>query len=357
MVRRDTAAQPDLPAHGASVLPNVTVDCYNVEIEQNGVFVGDKASKAAFRSLVDKWRKPLRKANKDPLGAKINEEIDEDELGEVLASGDSQAAAIVMSAVDEFAQELAAVIRRYLRLKQWRKTECIIIGGGFSDSRLGQLAVARTELLLRMDGIALDLEMIRNDPDEAGLIGSVHLLPTWMLKGHNGILGVDIGGTNFRAGVVKFRKGSSDLSKARMVKIERWRHGDEEVSRDAAIRKLIRMLKRLTRWAARHKIELAPFVGVACPGLIAADGSIKRGGQNLPGNWESSRFNVPDLIRGAIPKIGKGETMVVMHNDAVVQGLSELPRVRDRKRWGILTIGTGLGNARYTNRKSNGGKQ
>jgi len=41
---------------------------------------------------------------------------------------------------------------------------------------------------------------------------------------------------------------------------------------------------------------------------------------------------------------------VVMHNDAVVQGLSELPYVKDRTRWGALTIGTGLGNARFTNR-------
>ena len=41
-----------------------------------------------------------------------------------------------------------------------------------------------------------------------------------------------------------------------------------------------------------------------------------------------------------------------MHNDAVVQGLSQVPFVRDVKRWGIFTIGTGLGNARFTNRKA-----
>jgi hypothetical protein len=40
-----------------------------------------------------------------------------------------------------------------------------------------------------------------------------------------------------------------------------------------------------------------------------------------------------------------------MHNDAVVQGLSEAPFMDDVKRWGALTIGTGLGNARFTNRK------
>jgi hypothetical protein len=39
-----------------------------------------------------------------------------------------------------------------------------------------------------------------------------------------------------------------------------------------------------------------------------------------------------------------------MHNDAVVQGLSEVPFMQDVARWAVLTIGTGLGNARFTNR-------
>jgi len=40
-----------------------------------------------------------------------------------------------------------------------------------------------------------------------------------------------------------------------------------------------------------------------------------------------------------------------VHNDAVVQGLSEVPYMQDVTHWGVVTIGTGLGNARYTNRK------
>jgi hypothetical protein len=52
-----------------------------------------------------------------------------------------------------------------------------------------------------------------------------------------------------------------------------------------------------------------------------------------------------------IPTIGEHETSVVLHNDAVVQGLSEIPFMQDVTRWGVLTIGTGLGNARFTNRK------
>ncbi|MGE0009056.1 MAG: ROK family protein [Parvibaculaceae bacterium] len=352
----DAANDLDLPAHGASILPAVTVDSYNVEIEDDAGFVGDKASKSAFWEVLDKWRRPLRDAGRDALGKRAGEKIGKRQLAEVLAEGDPIAAAAVVSAVDEFANELAKVIRRYLRLKAWRKTGCIVIGGGFSASRLGQLAVARAELLLRAEGLDIELAFIRNDPDEAGLIGAVHLLPTWMLKGHDGMLAIDIGGTNIRAGVVKFGKRSANLAKARVVQVERWRHGDEEVTRDQAVRKLIRMLRKLAGWAGEHGIELAPLVGVACPGIIEEDGSIERGGQNLPGNWEIRSFNLPAAIRAGMPEIGKEETLVVMHNDAVVQGLSELPRFRHKKSWAVLTIGTGLGNARYTNRKPNGGK-
>ena len=45
------------------------------------------------------------------------------------------------------------------------------------------------------------------------------------------------------------------------------------------------------------------------------------------------------------------ETTIVMHNDAVVQGLSELPFMKDISTWGIFTIGKGLGNALFTNRE------
>jgi hypothetical protein len=34
----------------------------------------------------------------------------------------------------------------------------------------------------------------------------------------------------------------------------------------------------------------------------------------------------------------------------VLQGLSELPDMQDVAHWGVLTMGTGLGNARFTNR-------
>ncbi|VTZ52327.1 hypothetical protein MPC4_770001 [Methylocella tundrae] len=51
-----------------------------------------------------------------------------------------------------------------------------------------------------------------------------------------------------------------------------------------------------------------------------------------------------------LPTINGGRIQVCLHNDAVVQGLSELPFTQDVERWAVLTVGTGLGNASYTNR-------
>lgn len=344
-------SRASLPTHGAQVLPSVTVDSYNLEIEDEEGFIGDRASKGAFWEILDKWRKPLAELGEDPLGDKESEKIGKKKLAALLADGEPEAAGVVQSAVEDFAQQLAGVIRRFLRTKDWRGTQCLVIGGGFRASRLGELAIGRAGVLLKSEGIDIDLEPIRNDPDEAGLLGAAHLLPPWMLKGHDGILAVDVGGTNIRAGVVALNlKKSAELADAAVVKSELWRHAEEDIKRDEAVGKVVAMLKSLLAWAGKGKLSLAPVVGIGCPGIIHDDGSIARGAQNMPGNWQSSRFNLPASIREQIPRIGDHETMVVMHNDAVVQGLSELPNMAGRAHWGVLTIGTGLGNARFTNR-------
>ncbi|MCP1848963.1 hypothetical protein J2R80_002786 [Bradyrhizobium sp. USDA 4541] len=65
------------------------------------------------------------------------------------------------------------------------------------------------------------------------------------------------------------------------------------------------MLKELIAKAEDEGFKLAPCIGIACPGVIKSDGSIEKAAQNLPGNWESSKFNVPASLVQAIPQIGE----------------------------------------------------
>jgi predicted NBD/HSP70 family sugar kinase len=353
MPMADVSIQPTLATHGADRLPKVTVDSYNLELKDDEGFLGDRASKGAFRQIIENWRKPLRALGQDPFGDEPSGELSKKKLDSLLTSGDPEAAGVVQGAIEDFAQELALVTRRFLKAKAWRDTERIVVGGGFRGSRVGELAVGRAAVILKADKVKIDVDMIRHDPDEAGLIGAVHLAPAWMFQAHDAILAVDIGGTNIRAGLVLLNlKKASDLSKAEVWKYELWRHGDEKLDRDDAVEGLVDMLKRLISRAGKEGVRLAPFIGIGCPGKIEPDGSIDRGAQNLPGNWESAKFNLPGAVHKAIPKIGEFETSILMHNDAVVQGLSQVPFMRDVERWGIFTIGTGLGNARYTNREA-----
>jgi hypothetical protein len=348
----DASDRPTLPTHGAVTLPSVTVDSYNLELEDAEGFIGDKARRAAFVEGLDDWRtRHKATSGDDPLGDTKTEDLSKKQLDELLASGSVEAAGIILSAIEDYAQALHTVLKRFLKNKAWAETEAIVFGGGFRGSRIGELAIGRAGALLKADDIDVDLELIQHDPDEAGLIGAAHLLPAWMLEGHNGILAVDVGGTNIRAGIVELRLGKAkDLSSARVAESHLWRHADEKVSRTATIEHLADLIQSLIKTAKKEKLSLAPVVGVGCPGVIETDGSIARGAQNLPGNWESSRFNFPAAISESVPKIGDHETMVVMHNDAVVQGLSHLPRAQKRRHWGVLTIGTGLGNARFSAR-------
>ena len=343
--------RPVLIAHGAKRLPSVDVDTYNLEIKDEDGFVGDKASRGAFHEMLEKWREPLRKLGADPLGEKASKQLSKKQLDKLLTEGEPEAGGIIHSAVEEFAQTLFSVIKRFLKVAAWRDTEAIVIGGGFRDSRVGELAIGRTQVLLKNADYDIELELIQNHPDDAGLIGTAHLMPSWMLEGFDGILAVDIGGTNIRAGIVETKlKKARDLSKAGVFASDLWRHGDEKTKRDEAVERLIEMLIEHIELAEKKDFRLAPVIGIGCPGLIREDGSIETGAQNLPGNWESSRFNLANCLREKVPLIDGHETQVVIHNDAVVQGLSELPNLQKYAHWGVLTIGTGLGNARYTTR-------
>ncbi|ANH08840.1 ROK family protein [Shinella sp. HZN7] len=340
--------------HGADDLPAVAVTSYNLELSDKDGFIGDQANKSAFRDAIEAWRKRVRAGGADPLGDVPTDDLSKKEIDALLKEGETEAASLVLAAIDDFATGLAGVLARYLKEEAWKGTERIVVGGGFKDSRAGLMAIARAQIRLKAEGLKVEIMPIAHHPDEAGLLGAVHLIPSWMLKGHDAILAVDIGGTNIRAGLVKLNLDDKpDFSRAKVWKSELWRHAEDEPRRTATIEYLVRMIEALVAKAKKAKLALAPVIGIGCPGIIAPDGSIARGGQNLPGgNWESTHFNLPEALRKAIPEIAGQPTFIIMHNDAVVQGLSEVPRMADVTRWAAVTIGTGLGNASFARKET-----
>jgi predicted NBD/HSP70 family sugar kinase len=339
-------------SHGGLVLPAVTIETYNEELRDGEGFVGDRASGRAFRAILDDWRERVKGQGEDPFGDTPTREISKSKLDKVLAGADPMAAGLVHTAVEEFASELATVVRRFLRVEGWKGVERIVIGGGLISSHIGELAMGRAAVMLAGEGVNIELQTIQNHPDEAGLIGAVQLAPSWILAGHDAILAADIGGTNLRVGLVELNMNKKgDLSKAAVAKLLHWRHADDKPSREEAVERLAAMIEELVEYAAGKKLKLAPFLGIGCPGLIDEHGSIVTGGQNLPGDWESDGFNLTASLQALLPRIDGHEIVAVIHNDAVVQGLSEVPRMADIHHWGVLTIGTGLGNAAFTNRE------
>src|SRR6185437_5460361 len=171
------------------------------------------------------------------------------------AQGNAEAAGVIQGTIEEFAQEFAQVIRRFLRLKAWKDTQCIVVGGGLRQSRIGELAIGRTAVLLKAGGCDIELKPIRYESDHAGLIGCVQLLPAWILAGHDSILAVDIGGSNIRAGIVELNaKKKPDFSEASVSRFELWRHRDDEPDREDAVTRLIQMLNDLIKRATKDHL-------------------------------------------------------------------------------------------------------
>jgi hypothetical protein len=340
--------------HGARILPNVEVTSYNLELSEHDKFVGDRANKASLLDLIDKWRRIVKRNGRDPLRKYPKGKISKSDMAALLTEGETDAAGVVQSALNEFSGRLAKVIEKYIqRVPEWRGVKLVLIGGGLSGSKIGRIAIGRAQAILAKGNRGIVLRQIASHPDDAALIGGVHLLPSWFLKGFDAILAVDIGGSNVRLGVVKFKLDRKlQVRKAAVVFRKRWSYAEEDPTRDAILEFIAAGLQRAVAWCRRHKLKPAPFVGVACPGRVRADGTVDRGAQNLPGKWGAGSGSLASYIRNNVNVQPTQDTVVVMHNDAVAHGLSELPAVKMGE-WAVLTIGTGLGNATFKKRKWN----
>ncbi|MCZ2496116.1 ROK family protein [Xylophilus sp. Kf1] len=352
----DTTADPSEAElwHGRLGLPATTVAGYSLEIRDpaGGGHLGDRVRRAVFQDLLEAWRRQFAEMGVDPFGRTSTSALRQDRLDGMLQRG-GPAGALLRAAAEDYALQFADVVRQFLRHKSWRGVERVVVGGGFQDTALGRLAIGRAGEMLARDKAGVYLRSLHHDPDEGGLVGWAHVIPPSLLQGRDALLAVDIGGTNVRCGIVRLhRRLATDFSAAEVVEHGKWGHADDTKvdGREDLVEGVADRLCRLIATARRRRIALAPFVGVSCPGQVSADGSIASGAQNLPGNWESNRFHMPRGLEARLPAWHGEPFRVLMHNDAVVQGLSEMPYMNDVKRWAILTVGTGLGNASFCNR-------
>ncbi|WP_237213091.1 hypothetical protein [Falsiroseomonas oryziterrae] len=339
------ADRPIRLAHNATVLRGLRLDSHSLDLPEGDGQLGDRASHRALDAILERWRQRMRRVGApDPFGHDPADGVSREEMDRALADGTPEAAGVVHGVIEDYARTLAEVTRRFLTLPEWQRTERIAVGGGLRSARIGEVAIGRAAVLLRTAGSPVRITPIRHHPDEAGLIGAAMLLPEAALAGGDAVLVADLGGTSFRGGVVLPRLGvAPDLSAAGVWRSKSWRHAEEEVERDAAVARLCGLLMELVEEARAAGLHLAPVVGVGVPGVADAEGRILRGAENLPGDWHNEAFRFPAALSSGLRGFE-----VLMHNDAVVQALSEAPHMRQVPRWGVLTVGTGLGNARFT---------
>ena len=69
----------------------------------------------------------MRAYDEDPLGGVDTDDIGKSKLNKILTGDDVEAAALVQGAVEQFAGQLATVMRCILRLKDWCDTERLAI--------------------------------------------------------------------------------------------------------------------------------------------------------------------------------------------------------------------------------------
>ena len=210
-----TPTTPGLAGHGAGRLTAVHIDTDNAELQDEDSFIGDRASGRAFRAILQEGH--VRRDDNDPIGSVASADVNKKKLDRLILDGDPVAAGVVLGTIEEFAWEFATVIRRIMRPKEWRGTQRIFVSSGLRASRIGELAIGRTAGLLKIADHDIELQLIRHDPDEAGLIGCIHLAPSWVFSRHDSILAVDIGGSNIRVGIVELSQSkAADLSKSKV---------------------------------------------------------------------------------------------------------------------------------------------
>ena len=112
----------DAPAlvQGARELPRVIIEGYGQDVRTKDGYFGDLASNPAFRQLVKDLRGALSEGGGDPIE---NEpaELTRRRIDKLLKEGDAPSVGVIVSAVEQFAQNLARVVKALCKLKNWAR--------------------------------------------------------------------------------------------------------------------------------------------------------------------------------------------------------------------------------------------
>ena len=138
-------------------LASVVIEGYSLDLRDGEGFVGDVASRTAFRHMLDAWRKLFASmAGKDPMGDKPTRELSKHRL-DALLEKEGIAAQAIAAASEDYAMQIAHVVQCFLKHKTWRGVQRIIIGGGFPQSEVGDGAIARAAKILKAEKVPVEL--------------------------------------------------------------------------------------------------------------------------------------------------------------------------------------------------------
>ena len=51
------------------------------------------------------------------------------------------------------------MMQKFLKLKEWKDAERLVIGGGFTGSRIGELAIGRASVLLKTEKVKTQIRL------------------------------------------------------------------------------------------------------------------------------------------------------------------------------------------------------
>ncbi len=337
--------------HGRCRLPLVEIVSYSLPLREGDDFLGDLASGSEFRRILSHERKKVPTDGEPPFGWQRTKEIEGDDLEAALTARDDEAEAVVLErALKRFTDRFASVLLRFLETATWKGTQRIVCGGGLMEGEVGADLLRRAQERMRQSHPNLEMQRLHHPPDVAGMVGWAYAAPREVLGGGDGFVAVDIGGTNVRWGIVRIDRSPPERDKLTVEHYEKWCHADEEVDRERMVERIAEGAKAMFAIAASDGVRLAPFVGLSCPGVVRPQGRLASGGQNLPGDWSEDGFDLPREVAARLEPVSGQAPLVMLHNDAVIQALSDLPRMRDVERWTAVTLGTGLGNCSFENR-------